>query len=237
MEKSPALSSHKHDMEHQASRLGDVVAQGCLSIARMVKVVENTHNSKMAEALLVRQHLEKVSAEAINSVMDEIQGAHTPADMWWVEKKISTHISHERAKDYRALVEQHCSVSDLPTGKDGPGSGSSKMVEGGEEFHKSISSLISTVITEGAKVPGVHSVALTSNIIWLVPNLPLNPVLAPCIDLPPEKECKITLADTPRPTPAGYGVLSSLPSSPLTGGTGVPAATGRSTIRFGQAMI
>ena len=38
----------------------------------MVKVVENTHNSKMAEALLVRQHLEKVSAKAIDLVMDEV---------------------------------------------------------------------------------------------------------------------------------------------------------------------
>ena len=81
MEKSPALSSCEHDVEHQANRLGDVVAQACLSVARMMKVVENTHNSKMAEALLVRQHLEKVSAKAIDSVMDEIQGAHTTADM------------------------------------------------------------------------------------------------------------------------------------------------------------
>ena len=81
-EKSPASSSCEHDVEHQANRLGDVVAQACLSIARMVKVVENNHNSKMAEALLVRQHLEKVSAEVIDSVMDEIQGAHTTADMW-----------------------------------------------------------------------------------------------------------------------------------------------------------
>ena len=40
------------------------------------------HNLKMAEALLVRQCLEKVSAKAIDSVMDEIQGAHTTADMW-----------------------------------------------------------------------------------------------------------------------------------------------------------
>ena len=82
MEKSPASSSQEHDVEHQANRLGDVVAQACLSIARMVKVLENTHNSKMAEALLVRQHLEKVSAEATDSVMDVIQGAHTTADMW-----------------------------------------------------------------------------------------------------------------------------------------------------------
>ena len=82
MEKSPASLSHKPDVELKANRLGDVVAQACLSVARMMKVVENTHNLKIAEALLVRQHLEKVSAEAIDSVMDKIQGAHTTADMW-----------------------------------------------------------------------------------------------------------------------------------------------------------
>ena len=59
-EKSPASSSHEHDVVPQASRLGDVVAQACLSVARMVRVVEKTHNSKTAEALIVRQHLEKV---------------------------------------------------------------------------------------------------------------------------------------------------------------------------------
>ena len=169
--------------------------------------------------------------------MDEVQGAHTTADMWQVEKKISAHISHERANAYGALVEQHCSRSDLPTGKDGPSSRSSMMAEAEEEFCKSISDLISTVITEGAKVPGGHGVALMSNIIQLVPNLLLNPVLAPCIDLPPEKECNITLGYTPRPIPAGHGTPSSLPSSPLTGGMGVPAATGRYTIRFGHAVI
>ena len=134
-------------------------------------------------------------------------------------------------------MEQHRSKSNLSTGKDGPGGGSSKMVEVEEEFNKSISDLISTVITEGTKVPGGHGVALMSNIIWLVPNLPLNPVLAPCINLSPEKECNITLGDTLRPIPAGHGTPSSLPSSPLTGGTGVPTATGRSTIRFGQALV
>ena len=214
-----------------------MVAQACLSIARMVKVVENTHNSKMAEALLVKQCLEKVSAKAIDLVMDEIQGACTTADMWQVEKKISACISHERAKAYGALVEQHHSESDLPTGKDGPGGGSSKMVAAEEEFCRSISDLISTVIMESAKVPGGHGVALTSNIIWLVTRLPLDLVLAPCINLQPEKECNITLGNTLRPVPAGHGAPSSLPSSPLTGGMGVPVATGRSTIRFGQAMI
>ena len=52
MEKSPASSSCEHDVVHQASRLGDVVAQACLSVARMVRVVEKTNNSKTAEAVL-----------------------------------------------------------------------------------------------------------------------------------------------------------------------------------------
>ena len=69
-------------MDLKANRLGDVVAQACLSVARMMQVVESTHNSKIAEALLARQCLEKASTEAIDSVMDEIQGAHTPEDMW-----------------------------------------------------------------------------------------------------------------------------------------------------------
>ena len=107
--------------------------------------------------------------------MDEIQGACTPADMWRVAKKISTHISCKRAKAYGALVEQHHSVSDHLTGRDGSGDGSSEMADVGEEFHKSISNLISTVITEGAKIPGEHGVALTSNIIWLVPNFAFGP--------------------------------------------------------------
>ena len=232
MEKSPALLSCKHDMVLQANRL-DVVAQVCLSIARMARVVEKTHNSKTVEALLVRQCLEKVSAEAIDSVMDGIQGAGTPADMWWVEKKISTHISSERAKVYGALVEQHCSVSNLLTGWDGSGDGSSKMAEVEEEFCKSISNLITTVITGGTKVPGECGVALTSNIIQLVPTLPLILAVAPSIDLPLEKECRITLGDPLRHFPAGHGA----PSLPLTGGMGVPVATSRSTIKFGQAVI
>ena len=101
--KSPALSNCEHDVGLKANRLGDVVAQACLSVARMMRVVESTHNSKIAEALLARQCLEKASAKAIDSVMDEIWGAHTPADMWQVEKRISVCISHKRAKAYKAL--------------------------------------------------------------------------------------------------------------------------------------
>ena len=101
-QKSPASSSHEHDVVLKADKLGDVVAQACLSVARMSRVVEKAHNSKTAEALLVRQRLGKASAEAIDSMKDEIQGARTPADMWRVEKRISAYVSCERAKAYCA---------------------------------------------------------------------------------------------------------------------------------------
>ena len=213
-------------MALKADRLGDVVAQACLSIVRMSRVVEKAHNSKTAEALLVRQHLEKVSAEAIDSVMEEIQGTHTPADMWWVEKRISAHVSCERAKAYGALAEHHNSMSDHLTGRDRSGGESSEIVDAEEDFCKSISTLVSTMITEGAKVPGEHGVVLTSSILHLVPTLPLDPVLAPSIDLPLEKECKITLGDTSQNFPASQSIMSSLPSSPLTGGTSAPMVAG-----------
>ena len=138
----------------KTDKLGDAVAQACLSVVRMSRVVEKAHNSKTAEALLVRQHLERASAEAIDSMKDEIQGAHTSADMWWVEKRISVQVSCERAKAYCALTQHHDSVSDNLMGKGGLSSRSSKIAEAEEDFHKSISTLVSTVITEGAKVPG-----------------------------------------------------------------------------------
>ena len=100
-------------MALKADKLGDVVAQACLSIVRMLRVVEKAHNSKTAEALLVRQCLEKVSAEAINSTMDEIQGAHTPADMWWVEKRISAHVSCMRGP--RPMVPSLSTITPCPT--------------------------------------------------------------------------------------------------------------------------
>ena len=182
-EKSPALSSREHDVVLKAEKLGDVVAQACLSVARMSRAVEKAHNSKTAEALLVRQHLEKASLDAIDSAKDEIQGAHTPADIWRVKKKISAHVSHERAKAYSALTKHHDSVSDDLMGKDRSSSRSSEIVEAEEDFCKSISTLVSTVITEGAKVPGECGAVLTSSILQLVPTLPLNPVLTLTIDL------------------------------------------------------
>ena len=93
------------------------------------------------------------------------------------------------------------------------------------------------MITEGAKIPGECGVALTFSIFWLVLTLPLDPVLEPSIDLPPEKEYRITLGDISKPFPAGHGAFSTLPSSPLTGGVNAPMVPGRSTIKFGQAVI
>ena len=103
-------------------------------------------------------------------------------------------------------LKQHNSVSNHLTGKDGFGDGSSKIADAEEDFHKSISTLISTMITEGAKIPGEHSVALTSSIFWLVPTLPLDLILAPSIDLPPEKECKITLGDASQAFPMSQSI-------------------------------
>ena len=236
-EKSPAMLSHKHDVVLKADKLGDVVAQVCLSVVRMSRVVEKAHNSKTAEALLVRQHLQQASAEAIVSVKDEIQGACTPDDMWRVEKRISAYVSHKRAKAYSALTKHHDLVSDNLTGKDRSSGGSSEIAEAEEDFCKSISTLVSTVITEGAKVPGECGAVLTSSILHLVPTLPLDPVLTLTIDLPPEKECRITLGNALQNVPVSQNIVSSLPSSPFTRGASAPTVAGRSTIKFGQAVI
>ena len=81
-EKSPASSSHEHNVILETEKLGDAVAQTCLSVVRMSRVVEKAHNSMTTEALLMRQHLERASAKAIESMKEEIHGARTSADMW-----------------------------------------------------------------------------------------------------------------------------------------------------------
>ena len=235
-EKSPASSSHEHNMTLDTDKLGDVVAQACLSVARMSRVVEKAHNSKTNEAWLVRQCLEKASIEAVDSMKDEIQGAHTSADMWWVEKRISAQVSRVRAKAYHDLAQHHDSVSNDLTGQGGLSTGSSEIAEAEENFCKSVSNLVSTVITEGAKVSGECGAALISSVLHLVSNLPLSPVLTPTIDLPTEMECRIILDDAPWGVSVSQHIVSSLPSSPLTGGAGAPTVAGSSTIRFGQAV-
>ena len=117
--KSPAPLSHEHNMTLETDKLGDVVAQACLSVARMSRVVEKAHNSKATEALLVRQHLEKASIKAIDSMKDEIQGTRTLADMWRVKKRIAAQVSRARAKAYCDLTQHYGSVSDNLTGQGG----------------------------------------------------------------------------------------------------------------------
>ena len=235
-EKSPASSSREHNVTLDTDKLGDSVAQACLSVARMSRVVEKAHNFKTSEAWLVRQCLEKASIKAVDLMKDEIQGTRTSADMWRVKKRIAAKVSHARAKAYHDLAQHHDSVSDDLTGQGGSSTGSSKIAEAEENFRKSVSNLVSTVITEGAKVSGECGAVLISSVLRLVPNLPLSPVLTPTIDLPTEMECRIILGDAPRSVSMNQHVMSFLPSSPLTGGAGAPTVAGSSMIRFGQAV-
>ena len=71
-DKSPALTSCKVSAALDASRLGTAVAQACFSTAQITKVVEDNHNSKVADALLAKQWLEKASAKVIDLAMDKI---------------------------------------------------------------------------------------------------------------------------------------------------------------------
>ena len=235
-EKSPASSSLEHIVTLDTDKLGDAVVQACLSVARMSRVVEKAHHSNTSQAWLVRQRLEKASIEAVDSMKDEIQGARTSADMWRVEKKIGAQVSRARVKAYHDLAQHHDSVFDDLTRQGGSSTGTSEIAEAEENFRKSVSGLVSTVITEGAKVPGECGAALISSVLCLVPSFSLSPVLTPTIDLPAGMECRIILGDAPRSIPAGQHVVSSLPSSPLTGGAGTSTVAGRSTIRFGQAV-
>ena len=150
-EKSPASSSREHNVTLETDKLRDAVVQACLSVVRMSRVVEKAHNSKTTEALLVRQHLEKASIEAIDLMKDEIQGARTSANVWQVEKRIAAQVSHMRAKAYCDLTQHHDSVSSDLTGQGGSSTGSSEIAEGEEKFCKSISNLVSTVVTEGCQ--------------------------------------------------------------------------------------
>ena len=107
VDKSPTSSSHEASVGLDANRLGTAMAQACFSVAKITKVVEDNHNSKTADALLTKKCLERASADAIESMMDDIWAAHTLVDMWQIEKRISACISLQRAKAYDTLVEQY----------------------------------------------------------------------------------------------------------------------------------
>ena len=221
-EKSPASSSHEHNVTLDTDKLGDVVAQACLSLVRMSRVVEKAHNSKTSQAWLVRQHLEKASIEAVDAMKDEIQGAHMSADVWRVEKKISAQVSCTRAKAYHDLAQHHNSVSDDLMGQGGSSTGSSEIAEAEENFRKSVSNLVSTVVTEGAKVSGECGAALISSVLCLVPNLPPSLVLTPTIDRPVGMECRIILGDAPRSISRGPTRREFPPHFTFNRGSGCP---------------
>ena len=158
--------------------------------------------------------------------------------MWWIQKRISTHISLQRTKTYDTLVKQYRTKprSHEEKEKEDLEGTSTGMAEAEAEFHKSMTDLISALLTERGKVPRGHGVALASNVLQLVPSLPLNPVLTACMDLPPKKECRIVSREMPRSPSSGPSTPGPLPSSPLTGTMGGLSPAKRSTIRFGQAV-
>ena len=81
-DKSPTLSSCDTSAGLDANRLGTAMAQACFSMAKMTRVVEDNHNSKIADALLAKKCLERASMDAIESMMDDVWAACTPVDMW-----------------------------------------------------------------------------------------------------------------------------------------------------------
>ena len=196
----------------------------------MTKVVKDNHNSKIADALLTKQCLEKASAEVIESMMNDIQGACTSVDMWQIEKRISTCISLQRAKAYEALVEQYIPESEPCQDKGGSEGNLYRHCRSRVEVHDGSNICHAH---EGQESSGGHGIALASNVLWLVSTLPLNPVLMTCVDLPPEKECRIMSGKMPRSLSSGPSTPSSLPSSPLMGSMGCLSSAMRSTIRFG----
>ena len=152
--------------------------------------------------------------------------------MWQIEKRISVHISLQRAKACKILVEQYRPESEPCQDKEGLEGTSTGIAEAEEEFHKSMMDLISAMLMEGGKGPGGHGVALASNVLWLVPTLPLNSVFMTCVDLPPEKECRIMTGEMPRSLSSRPSTPSLLPSLPLMGSMGGSSSAMRSTIRF-----
>ena len=213
-----------------STRLGTSLAQACLSVVKMTQTIEHRHNVKMAEALLVKKNLETASAEAIESMMADIQVAHTLTDMWRIEKRLSAQISpqwakafEDLAKYYRAKPKHH---------EEGERGISEAWSLAGAEvsFHKLMMDLVSTVLAEGAKIPGGQGIAMTSNILQLVPSLPLNPVVVTCTDLLAEP--KVVTWEPPRSSMLVPSTLSPLASSPLTRSMGAR----KSSIKFSQAV-
>ena len=212
------------------------MAQACLSVVKMTQVMEDRHNSRIVDALLIKKKLEEASAVAIESMMDDIKAVHTPADMWGIEKRLSACISAHQAKALDDLAAPYKCDPKSHQGKRKYMAEAWDLAEAEANLHKSMMDLVSTVVSEGTKVPGGQGVAITSNILQLVPSLPSNPVVVTCVDLPPDREFKVVTWDPPRTPVPGPSAPSSLPSSPLTGMMGGLSVSRKPTIKFGQAI-
>ena len=97
-DKISTLSPEEADVSFNLTQLGAAVAQACLSVVKMTQAMEDRHNSRIADALLIKKKLEEASVGVIKSMMDDIRAAHTPAGMWRIEKRLSACISAHRAK-------------------------------------------------------------------------------------------------------------------------------------------
>ena len=165
MDKPPTPSPDKAGRGFNLTRLGVAMAQTCLSMVKMTQSIEDRHNLRIAHALYVKKELEEASMEATESMMDDIRAAHTPVDMWRVEKRLSVHLSTHWAKAFDNVAGPY--KSDPETCQDGRKDMNEAwdLVEAEANLHKSMTDLVSTVITEGTKVPGGQGVAMTSNIL------------------------------------------------------------------------
>ena len=97
-------------------------------------MVEKAHNSNTSQAWLVRQRLEKASIKAVDSMKDEIQGAHTSADMWRVEKKIGARCPVRGSRLTMTSLNTMTQCPNDLTGQGGSSTGSSEIAEAEENF-------------------------------------------------------------------------------------------------------
>ena len=102
VDKRSTLSPNQAGGNFNSTRLGTAMAQACLSVVKMTQAVEDRHNSRIADVLLMKK-LEEVSAGVIKSMMD-IRANRTPVDMWRIEKRLSAHISTHQAKAFDELA-------------------------------------------------------------------------------------------------------------------------------------
>ena len=153
-DKPSTPSPDEVDGNFNSTRLGAAMAQACLSVVKMTQAVEDRHNSRIADGLLVKKKLEEASAGEIESMMDDIRAAHTPVDMWRIEKRLSVGISTHWAKAFDDLAGPFKSDPKSHQDRRKDMAEVWDLAEAEVNVHKSMMDLVSTVITEGMRVPG-----------------------------------------------------------------------------------